>query len=51
MLGMLISENATPEDIASYPFKIATEYMVLSDRNMAKLCDRAAAAAVSLRSN
>ncbi len=51
VLGMLINENATAEDIASYLFKIATEHMALSDREMAKLCERAAAAIVALRSN
>lgn len=51
VLGMLINENATAEDIAGYLFKIATENMALSDREMSKLCDRAAEAVVALRSN
>lgn len=51
VLGMLINENATAEDIAGYLFKIATEDMALSDRKMGKLCDRAAEAVVALRSN
>jgi hypothetical protein len=51
VLAMLINENATAEDIAGYLFKIATEDMALSDRKMAKLCDRAAEAVVALRSN
>lgn len=51
VLGMLINENATAEDIANYLFNIATEHMALSDREMAKLCERTAAAIVALRSN
>ena len=51
VLAMLTNENATAEDIAGYLFKIATEDMALSDRKMAKLCDRAAEAVVALRSN
>ncbi|MER9301220.1 hypothetical protein NKI38_32995 [Mesorhizobium sp. M0621] len=51
VLGMLIHENATAKDIAGYLFKIATEDMALSDRKMAKLCDRAAELVVPLRSN
>lgn len=51
VLSMLINENATAEDIANYLFKIATEHMVLSGRELPKLCERAAAAVVALRSN
>jgi len=51
MLGMLINENATAEDIANYLFKIAIEHMALPDREMAKLSETAAAAIVALRSN
>jgi hypothetical protein len=51
VFGMLINENATAEDIANYLFKIATEHMALPDREMAKLCETAAAAIVALRSN
>lgn len=51
VLGMLINENATAEDIANYLFKIATEHMALPDHEMAKLSETAAAATVALRSN
>lgn len=51
VLGMLINENANAEVIADYLFKIATEHMVLSGRELPKLCERAAAAVVALRSN
>jgi hypothetical protein len=34
VLGMLINENATAEEIANYLFNIATEHMALSDREM-----------------
>ncbi|MHA4733494.1 hypothetical protein [Ensifer adhaerens] len=51
VLGMLINENATAEDIANYLFKIATEHMALPNREIAKLSETAAAAIVALRSN
>ncbi|MGI0524775.1 hypothetical protein [Rhizobium giardinii] len=51
VLGMLVNEHATAEDIAHYLFKIATEHMALTDRGMAELCDRAAKAIVALRSD
>lgn len=50
VLGMFISENATAEDIANYLFKVGTEHMALPDRDIAKLCETAAAAIVALRS-
>jgi hypothetical protein len=49
VLGMIVNEHATAEDIADHLFKIATEHMALTDRGMAELCDHAAKVIVALR--